>query len=193
MKIVAKLRPPTDPRELTVDECLECLEHARSEATYLLRRYRSRTAAFAEGARHRARARGYREGVIEAHTEVRSRIEGIRRAYSEAAEAAKAETLSLAYNLAESLVADSLKVSPEPYVRWLTEALGVLKECDHLTLYYHPRCEHALKGIKKKLPKGIAVVQNDQLHDVDFRLESAQGAVECAWQKALRAAYSHEG
>jgi len=193
MKIVAKLRPPSNPRELTVDECLERINHARAEATHLLRSYRSRAAAFAKGARRRARSRGYQQGLVEAHLEVRSRIEGIHEAYSEAAEAAKAETLTLAYHLAESLIADSLKVSPEPYVRWLSEALEVLKECDHLTLQYHPRCEHALKGLKKKLPKGVAVVENEQLHDVDFRLESAQGAVECAWQKALRAQYSHEG
>lgn len=176
--IRARILPPLAPYDLTLAVAKELLERAQSLAESRKAHTRRVLQRYSAWARHASYQRGYESGVAAARDDVRELLDEIKRAYDTALDTARADILATSRDLAQHIVDTALMEQPDASLRWIEQALSILKRSRTLRLNYHPRLEDTLKRIIPRLPPHIVIARDASLTSVDLAIYGESGGVE---------------
>lgn len=176
--IRARLIPPRAPRDLTLAVAKEQITRARSLAESRKSHTRRVIQRYSAWARHTSYQRGYEAGLEAARHDIAELLAEIKRAYDTAIDAARADILATSRDLAQQIVDTALMEHPDALMRWIEQALFILKRSRTLEIRYQPRLGEVFKRLSPRLPPQIQVVADTSLTSVDLVVQGESGGVE---------------
>jgi flagellar biosynthesis/type III secretory pathway protein FliH len=176
--IRARILPPHVPQELTVTIAKHHMTQAQSLANSQKSHARRVIQRYSAWARRASCQRGYEDGLAAARHDVSELITEIKRVYDTTVDTARLDVLETSRNLAQHIVDTALMEHPDILMRWIQQALTVLKRSRTLTLRYHPRLEATLRQLAPKLPERIQLTCDATLTSIDLAVHGESGGVE---------------
>lgn len=176
--IRARIIPPRAPQDFTLVVAKEHMARAESLAEARKTHTRRVIQRYSAWARHASYQRGYEAGLEAARRDVAALTAEIKDAYDTALDTAHADIIATSRDLAQHIVDTALMEHPDALMRWIEEALTILKRSRTLQLRYHPCHEEALKRLIPRLPSQIHVVADTSLTSVDLVVHGESGGVE---------------
>lgn len=190
--ITARLHSTIPAPELLIECYHKIREEGRAESATLLKQARKRAKAYGRHARMLGHSAGLAQGERESrerYGELLKRLEGT---YQDALKAAQRDALIQAHHVAESLIAESVKLNPAILERWIQLAIERIPHSIDLILEYDPQHDEILTRLHGSLPSNIQTRMNTSLGTTDFRLRTELGSIDCSWRDFLSAHTSPE-
>jgi len=185
--ITARLHSTTPAPELLIECYRKVREEGRVESSFLLKQARKRARSYGRHARMVGHSAGLAQGEQESRERYQELLRRIEAMYQDALKAAQRDALLQAYQVTESLLAESITLHPAILERWIQLAIERIPLSSNITLEYHPLYEEALTRLNGSLPANIKAQVNAALGTTDFRLRTELGSIECSWRDFLRA------
>lgn len=176
--IQARIIPPRSSGELYLSVAKKKMADLRSLAEQQKARARRLIGRYSTWARRASYQNGYEAGLAAAQNDITKLLTEITRAYDTAVDNARSDIINTSRNLAQHIVDTALMEHPDALMRWVDQALEVLKRSHTLKLRYHPRLDNALRQLVQKLPKEIQLISDANLASADLVLLGESGGVE---------------
>lgn len=184
----------------------QIIARARAEAEQILARAQreaeERARQLAEKAREEGYKQGYREGIEQARAEaeeIRSRARQVLKQAEEqrakTLESLEREIIGLSVDIAEKILARQLSLDPETVLAIAREALQLVKDREHITIFFNPAdretFEKNTEELKRLLPAhaSLNLLSDDSITPGGCIVESEHGKVEATlearWEAIL--------
>jgi len=176
--IKTRLLPPRVSPELSLATTRRLLAQAHSLAESQRAQTQRVIRSYTTWARRAGYQQGYEAGLAAAKNEVSELLGDIKRAYDTTIDTARADIVTTSRDLAQHIVDTALMEHPDALLRWIEQALVVLKRSRTIEIRYHPRLNETLRRLSPQLPEQIQLTGDDTLPSVDLVVLGDSGGVE---------------